>query len=244
MKKIEVAPNSKFKEWTVIAEVEKRSGRRAFRVRCSCGNISIITLDKLRSNTRQHCKNCVLNETGGYLTQESLKKILDYDQESGVFTWLKGKMKGCTAGSFSKDGYLETKISGKNYRIHRPAFLWMDGYTPELQVDHINGDRADNRWENLRHVSKFCNMQNITIGKRNTSGFPGVCFDKKANKWSAEIHITRKKFYLGLCPTPIEAALARLTMEIWHPGWICNHRPELVKRIKSAWPKFNDASLS
>ena len=88
------------------------------------------------------------------LTQKKLKKILKYNSETGVFTWLVSKsgIKRKLAGSIDREGYRRIGIEGKNYSASRLVWLYMEGYFPEYQIDHINRIKNDDRWENLRHV--------------------------------------------------------------------------------------------
>ncbi len=170
------------------------------------------------------------------LTQKKLKEILSYDPESGVFTRIKT---GKVAGSLRSDGYIHLRVGKKLYFAHRLAWLYVHGYFPENQIDHLNGIRNDNRLENLREVSQACNTQNCKISSRNTSGFPGVNRHKQRKKWQARGMLQQKHVYLGLYPSPLDAALARFTWEVQCSNWTCNHRSELVKAIKEAWPGFN-----
>jgi len=169
------------------------------------------------------------------LTQEKLKEILSYDQTTGVFVRLVsgrggrsrvGDVVGCPNG----DGYLHSKIKGKHYLIHRLAFLFVEGYFPENQVDHKNGVVTDNRWLNLREVTQFCNMQNQRLSTANKSGFTGVIWHKQAGKWNASIRINRKLIHIGLYATATDAAIARVEYEDNCPGWTCNH--QATNRVK------------
>ena len=78
----------------------------------------------------------------------------------------------------------------------------------DMQVDHINGNKLDNRRENLRLCTNAQNCQNQTKRKTNTSGYKGVCFHKKTNKWTAAISVNYKRIYLGLFNTAAEAGKA------------------------------------
>ena len=134
--------------------------------------------------------------------------------------------------------YVILTYKHKMYKAHRLAFLYMEGYFPEYDVDHKNGIRNDNRWLNLRHAMRRCNMQNQKINSRNKSGFPGVHWHKYNKKWVAQIKINQKLIFLGYYNSSLEAALARFTAEVWDDKWTCNYRSKLVQAIKKAWPKF------
>jgi len=143
------------------------------------------------------------------LTQERLKEVLNYDPESGIFTRLVSTSNcvkvGDVAGTINSRGYLQIMIADKRYLAHRLAFLYMTGAFPKDCTDHINGIRGDNRWINLRQCTKTENGQNRTSNKNSSSKYPGVCCDKKAKKWRAQIKINGKVKYLGLFQAESEA---------------------------------------
>lgn len=159
------------------------------------------------------------------LTQDRLKGLLDYDPETGVFIWKvdRGKRtkKGSFAGSLDNKGYLIIRFNGKGYKAHRLAFLYMEGYFPENQVDHIDRDKTNNKWNNLREVSHTCNMRNCKISKINTSGITGVSWHKGRKKWQSQIRIP-KPIYLGLFDNLIDAAKARWEAEVKYNFPNCN----------------------
>lgn len=146
------------------------------------------------------------------ITQEILKKILHYNPETGEFTWRhrgpeffssglefkrwNTRYCGKTAGTMSSSGYIESRIGGINVSYHRLAWLYVYGELPDV-IDHINGNRSDNRISNLRSVSKDENSKNRGIGKNNTSGFIGVFWSKDRRKWCAYIGTGRGRKVLG-----------------------------------------------
>lgn len=137
------------------------------------------------------------------MTREELIKILNYDQHTGIFTW-KVKSGSRSAGSVAgnvqvdKSGYkcIHIKIKGVSYKAHRLAFLIMQGFTPEC-VDHENCDGTDNRWLNLREASKQGNSYNRKKSCKNTSGFKGVSWYPRYNKWCARVCVDGKRITLG-----------------------------------------------
>jgi hypothetical protein len=144
------------------------------------------------------------------LTQARLKELLDYDMDTGVFTWknyrhskMPNKQK---AGSFDTWGYIKISVDNKLYRAHRLAWLFVYGEMPLLQIDHINGIRTDNRIANLRKVNNAENQQNIKKAQiNNKCGLLGVRFHKHANKYEARIQKDNKPIHLGYYETPQQA---------------------------------------
>ncbi len=143
------------------------------------------------------------------LNQSELLKILHYDPDTGVFTnkiWRSSRsLPGQEVGSVDSKGYLHTIVDGRIYRLHRLAFLYVTGLVPSF-VDHINRDRQDNRWENLRGADCRQNSGNSGIARHNTSGFRGVSRNRSSGKWHAQIKINGKQTYLGRFETPEQAA--------------------------------------
>ena len=95
----------------------------------------------------------------------------------------------------------------------------MTGKMP-AEVDHINRDKLDNRWSNLRPVSHTLNQRNHGGHQTNTSGVNGVCWHKHRNKWQAHIWVDGKNKHLGYFDCIEEAAAARKQAEIRHWGGV------------------------
>lgn len=168
------------------------------------------------------------------LTQKRLKKLLNYNHGTGVFTWkhsVNHVKIGFKAGSKTTGGYIGIKVDGVLLMAHRLAFMYMKGYFPEHEVDHMNGVRCDNRWKNLRHVTKSCNLQNQKIRANNKSGFNGVC-RKGAELWRAYVMINGKYVCLGTHVDIESAALARVAWEESCENWECDYRSENRKRLR------------
>jgi hypothetical protein len=142
------------------------------------------------------------------LTQDYLKSITKYDLESGSLIWLSVKRKsllGRQVGSPMSDGYLSTTILKKQYLVHRLIWLYVYGYFPK-SIDHINGERTDNRLCNLRLASNDENVMNQPIKSNNTSGFKGVSWHSVMGKWLAYITHKGVKMRLGYFSDIHEAA--------------------------------------
>jgi hypothetical protein len=148
------------------------------------------------------------------ISQKRLKEILHYSPETGKFTWIVrvGNVKsGTEAGSFHKStGYILIKIEGKTYPAHRLVFLYITGSLPKNYVDHKNGNRSDNRKDNLRECLMNENLQNIGCYATNKSGFIGVSFHKIKNKWQAQIKHKSKNIHLGYFDNKEEAYIKYL----------------------------------
>ena len=159
------------------------------------------------------------------LSQDRLKEILDYDKETGIFTWLlsKGRAKsGDVAGTHQKSGYIQIQIDGINYKAHRLAFLFVVGFLPENYVDHYDRCPSNNIWSNLREVSQQCNLRNSKVSCNNTSGVTGVSWNKACGKWQAYIVIDNKLKHQGYFKNLDDAARARWEAEIKYGFPNCN----------------------
>lgn len=125
-----------------------------------------------------------------------------YDESSGSFTWIAS---GIPAGSIDKiTGYLRLSVAGHRIMAHRVAWLIKTGSLPEDQIDHRNGVRSDNRWENLRATTNSGNMENQRRARADSStGLLGVKIAKK--RFAAKITVRGKDHWLGTYDTPQEA---------------------------------------
>ena len=145
------------------------------------------------------------------LTAERLRHLLDFDPDTGVFRW---RIKwyrmnaGDVAGSPDGRGYLRIVISGRSYKSHRLAWLHVHGEWPEGDIDHINGDRSDNRVTNLKVCTNAENGQNRGLNRNNKSGYVGVSFHAQTGKWQAHIHANGRRHRLGEFQDKEEAAIA------------------------------------
>jgi hypothetical protein len=146
------------------------------------------------------------------ITQSKLKELLHYNQDTGDFTWkvtLSKKIKTSDiAGWTASNGYRYVCIDYKAYLTHRLAWLYIKGEFPKNDIDHINGDKRDNRIINLRECTRRQNCQNKISKENSTSKYLGVCWNKQRNKWIAQIMFNYKCKYLGLFETEEEAYAA------------------------------------
>lgn len=140
---------------------------------------------------------------------ERLRKILSYDPETGVFRWTSGERAGTVASSLNATtGYVRIRALGKQFLAHRLAWAFVNGAKPSGCLDHINCDKTDNRIENLREATVSQNMHNRGIQRNNSTGFKGVYFHKRAQKYTAQIKVSGKKIYLGTFDTALDAHTA------------------------------------
>jgi hypothetical protein len=154
-------------------------------------------------------------------SQAELHRLFEYNADTGDLIWkvrpvsdfksqhgcsiFNARDAGEVAGGSNASGYLYIGIGGVNYRAHRLTYAYVHGKCPaDMELDHRNGDKLDNRVENLRLVTRAQNCQNRNKFQSNTSGFKGVSFNKKAGKFRAYIHGK----HLGLFPTAESAAEA------------------------------------
>lgn len=152
-----------------------------------------------------------------------IAECLHYDPESGSFTWLvdaaRNVKAGRVAGTIGPQGYRFIKLEGRRHAAHRLAWLLATGEWPIGQIDHINGDKADNRICNLRDVTAAINTQNQRRAhSRNKLGLMGVfAFE---GKFRSAVELSGKKTYLGTFDTPEAAHAAYLQAKRQlHPGF-------------------------
>jgi hypothetical protein len=144
------------------------------------------------------------------ITATRLREILSYEPDTGVLAWrVSGRgRKPCGVAGTPCRGYTHVKVDGGQYLAHRLAWLYMTGEWPPDQIDHVSGDRADNRWLNLRLADNSKNRANTGRSVVNTSGLKGVSWDKARHKWRADIKVHGKSSNLGCFGCKADAALA------------------------------------
>jgi hypothetical protein len=134
-----------------------------------------------------------------------LREVLEYRPDTGEFFWrkrLSNRVKvGDRAGTKGANGYIYIRFDGYMLLAHRLAWLYVHKEYPSLAIDHINGERSDNRMLNLRLATISQNAMNGVLRNTNKSGYRGVSWDKGKNKWVARIVKDRKQHVLGRFPT-------------------------------------------
>lgn len=119
--------------------------------------------------------------------------VLNYDPETGIFRWTATHNQGRTAGCVNGSGYIIIKFEYRRYRAHRLAYFFMTGEWPEHYIDHINGEKTDNRWINLRPATNQQNQMNRGIDANNTSGVKGLSWNVNNSAWSASVCLHGKR---------------------------------------------------
>lgn len=140
---------------------------------------------------------------------DRLKSLLAYDAETGAFTWLEprgGQACGSPAGCRNRNGYIEITVHRRIHKAHRLAWLYVHGEWPPHEIDHINGDKADNRLANLRPATRAQNVANTALRSDSASGIKGVHWSVASRKWEAQIKLKGKTRHLGLFTNIEEAA--------------------------------------
>lgn len=177
--------------------------------------------------------------------QDTLRKVLDYDPNTGNLTWKKrdASLFEDVGGKYTADrfcriwntswagkpaftsltnaGYRQGNIFGRIFLGHRIIWCWYYGTEPN-EIDHIDGDRCNNRILNLRNVSSQINKKNMRLSKLNKSGEIGVHWESSICKWRAKIRANGTAIHLGVFADKNDAILARTKASIEY-GYHENH---------------------
>lgn len=193
--------------------------------RCSCGNEKIVSSTSLRSGTTKSCgcySRDVRKAKKGTYEIKPKDKRRRYHQYETIDDYI--KVHGDNYEFFIdvddieiienhywtlNNGYLESNIRGRRVRLHR---LIMNA-PPGTIVDHQDHDKLNNRKNNLRICNKSQNGQNATTPINNRTGIIGVCWNKRARKWEAQIKCQYQNYYLGIYADMNDAIKARLKSE-------------------------------
>ena len=155
---------------------------------------------------------------------EELKEFLDYNSDTGIFTWIKKPNRrikvGQEAGAMHHKGYIMISFKGTHYLAHRLAYYMYHGVDPlENLVDHKYGDQSNNKIKDLRLATKSQNGTNrVNLPSNNTSGVIGVSWDKNRKKWRVQIKVNKVHKYLGCFTNKEEAIKVRKEAEIKYFG--------------------------
>ena len=122
-----------------------------------------------------------------------------FEYKDGDLYWknsMRPSYNGKLAGYDYKDGYKKITIKNKQYYVHRIIYLMQHGFMPKI-VDHIDGNKKNNKIENLREANSSQNAMNCVENQRNTSGYRNVSYNKNRNNWSVYIRINKKTNFFG-----------------------------------------------
>jgi hypothetical protein len=175
------------------------------------------------------------------ISWKEFTEYMRYDKDTGKFYRNKAvhkkmvflqNFKGRCCGSVGSFGYVIISYRKKLYLAHRLAWFYEHGYFPETDIDHINGVKDDNRIENLRVVSRSCNLRNSRARVKNKSGITGVCWNKTAGVWVASVSVMGTK-YVGSSKELIDAAYLRYAAEQCLGYTKCNSSSSALGYIKA-----------
>ena len=181
------------------------------------------------------------------LTQDRLCSLFDYNPETGelsrkVSAGGRG-YEGEVVGGLDSRGYIQVGIDNARRLVHRVIWMMHYGYWPEDEIDHIDGDKTNNKLENLREVRRSCNMINRPVRKDNKTSVTGVVFHKATGKWQATIAQEKRKIYLGIYSDFVEAAAHRLAAEQCL-GWdVCSKRDSSTMSFMKAYLEGGDEDI-
>jgi len=161
------------------------------------------------------------------LSHYRLKELLDYNPETGEFTWRHRRLEhlrsgsplwrvaswntqnaGKSAGRINSSGYVLLKIDNRMYRAHRVAWFHVHGTWPRNEIDHIDRNRANNRIANLREATSLENTANTAVRRDSLSQIQGVGFQRHTRKWVARIRYRGREYHLGYFETAEAASAA------------------------------------
>lgn len=152
------------------------------------------------------------------IDKDNIKLFFTYNSRTGVFkriaklSW-KGNIIQCDPfePQSTSHGYKTVNIFRTPIQVHRLIFLYMTGKFPKNDVDHINGDRLDNRWRNLREVTRIENLHNVGLRRDNSTGHQGISKRSDTGRYHAYINVNGKRYNLGYFKNITDAISARKT---------------------------------
>lgn len=171
-------------------------------------------------------------------TRARLHEVFDLNAETGLLVWkprpaetfasplasaIFSKRYAEKPAGYISDGYRRIRLDGGKWHAHRLVWLFVHDELLEAgdEIDHIDGNRSNNRPRNLRKVTRGENCRNKSVQADNTSGVTGVSWDTARRNWRAQIKVGNRQKYLGCFKNLADAALARANAERslgFHPG--------------------------
>jgi hypothetical protein len=165
------------------------------------------------------------------LDAATVRELLDYEPDTGIFRWRVNRPPRGKAGDVAgwhDHGYIRISIAGRKCYAHCLAWLWMTGQWAD-EIDHKNRRPADNRWSNLRPATHAANGRNQVLRNTNTSGHVGV-YKHKSGVFHSYLMVDGRKHHLGTFPTFEEAKAARLAVQQRH-GFSPSHGSKRHRQI-------------
>lgn len=159
------------------------------------------------------------------ITKDFVLDMLDYVPASGLLLQRKKRPRiqvGSIAGVITPHGYRYIQLDGQKYAAHRLVWLIETGFFPEKHLDHIDGNKLNNCFTNLREVTVKQNSENKTAQKNNQLGVRGVCFNKRLGKYIAQIQHNGKNKHIGVFDTIEQAKDAYVE---WTSKFFTHHNP-------------------
>jgi HNH endonuclease/AP2 domain len=169
-----------------------------------------------------------------------MREHLALNEKTGVLTWKippknNQVSAGDSVGGVSEQGYIRFSLGGVKYMAHRVVYAMLTGLQPE-EVDHIDGDRQNNKIDNLRAATKSTNQRNVKRKINNTSGFTGVYWHKQRQRWVATIRANNRAIHLCETKCKNEAVSARLNAQIaLHGDFANNFGAQRYKTIREGY---------
>jgi len=206
--------SSRMNQRISMVKVKKKINRNeavCICTRCSKDYTVKYIHDANKSPVGDLCLTCKRAIADMAVTKDNVRAHLNYDELTGSLSYRHTTISGKAGESATKEhgaGYLKTRLGGKDYLVHRIAFMYMEGRFPD-QVDHIDHNRSNNVWSNLRDVNNKVNSKNHSKSEANTTGITGVAVHKPTGKYRAYIGKDYKQIHLGLFETLAEAKEAR-----------------------------------
>jgi len=164
--------------------------------------------------------------TGIIRPLDGLEKVLRYEPDTGRFFWLVDRPRKTKAGDEAGslvNGYIKIGYKYKRYQAHRIAWFLHTGQDPHpMEVDHVNNDKTDNRFSNLRLATRAENLRNRLKKENLTSKYKGVYWCKKQKKWRAQITTNKKVIKLGSFADEFEAHMAYREAAVKYHGEFAN----------------------
>lgn len=176
-----------------------------------------------------------------------LESIFRYEESTGFLFWKRinsNRINSTIPAGYSKGNgrHLYISIDGESYLVHR--IIWKMYYKeePPSEIDHCDRDASNNKINNLRKAIRSQNKANENVRANNTSGYKGVSWHKRANKWRAYLMFNCIEIHIGYFNTKEEAALARKAYaeKVWKEYANESDKLRLTRKIKKIVRKVNN----